>query len=457
MYSGSHTPTNQVYNIERNIIIKRILSIILSIILIILSTSCTGPQHDTHNHSSDTGVDSGMLTPADSHYDNEFAGTTLVISDPRAITGNHRATADGSYDVTGMFKYGELARETGMDIEVVGLTLENRTLKILAQDSDVDIYFFFHEDAKQIIDNNLYEPINSDIIDEFNSKTFAPLQKICKDSEGNTVMMPIEYSILSLFIPKKAVEELALKEEDIKYFDDFFEYIKSYNGNRECYGLNSIFNQIENQYNYYLCDFDNGAFDFKNEKFKSLYEALLGNWEEDEYGRRKPTYTQYITRDENDIDKNLFTMHALSGKLSLTDKESNDFYCENFVSFPLPRYDENVKKNIVSVATFAYINPYSKNKEAATKLLEAISQSYYDVINTPTYLLFSDYEMYPETINTDSQLFKEFVAMSENSEILFYNINSVTYNTDFSYMYGEITLDEAIAERSRVVNIMLNE
>ena len=114
-----------------------------------------------------------------------------------------------------------------------GFTDENRTLKILAGDKDIDIYFFFHDDAKYILDNNLVSPIDSDIIDEFNSKTFDCLQDICVDKSGNTIMMPLEYSIFSLFVPKQAVEELGLTAQDIEYWEDFYNYLTDYTGPRK--------------------------------------------------------------------------------------------------------------------------------------------------------------------------------------------------------------------------------
>ena len=47
--------------------------------------------------------------------------------------------------------------------------------------------------------------------------------------------------------------------------------------------------------------------------------------------------------------------------------------------------------------------------------------------------------------------------MSDNSEMLFYDFNDVVSEIDHEYAYKELTLDEAIEERTRVVDIKLNE
>ena len=69
---------------------------------------------------------------------------------------------------------------------------------------------------------------------------------------------------------------------------------------------------------------------------------------------------------------------------------------QEFMTFPVPKYDEKVEKNMLSVASFAYINPYSENKEAAVKLLETIAENYYSIVSSNcAYFIFSDTSMYP--------------------------------------------------------------
>ncbi len=449
MYSEDHTPTNQVYNIERNMIIKRILSIILAIILIILSTSCTSPTVD------------------EPPVEQDFSNTVVTVSDLGANEQGFTVNTDGVCSIRapgGTLNYRELAKSANIPLEVKGLTTENRAMKILAQDSDVDIYLMSHTDVKLILDNGAYEPIESDIISDYVSKTFEPLQELCIDSSGNVIMMPIEYSISGLYIPKKAVEELNIKAEDIEYLDDYLEFLRSYTGDRECYGTtDGLFYEMECQYNYYFCDFENGVFDYDTELYRGLYEELLGNWVDDGTGRKTPWFYRPIKYDTKSVDKNLFkltTMGSYIDYFKLADVYSQgtaESFFEDFVSFPIPKLNEQVETSNVASACFAYINPYSENKEAAVKLLETIAEDYFGFASeNASQIIFSDPEMYPDWYDTDSQVFKEYVEMSNDSVMFFYDRLEERFDV-WDYSAGEITLDEAIAERSRVVNIMLNE
>ncbi len=453
---------------------KKILSFILAFTLLISLYGCTKSPADT---PSQTAIDSEAENVDKS---DQFAGVTIRISDPRAPQGTYICdpepedkNAVGRYTYSGIFEYETLAAKTGMNIEVSGFTMDDRTMKILAGDGDVDIYLFFHHDAKLMKDQGICEPIQSDVIGDFVSKTFMPLQDGSKDDNGNIVMMPVEYAIHALFAPKKAVEELNIKAEDIEYYKDFLEFLKNYKGSRTSYGAGTnLFYLLEQQYHYFHCDLENGVFDYYDDEFVKMYEALLGTWtngydeKTGELVSSDPWYYKGLGYDKKSVDDNLFTLTALNGLLGVsktgwedTDsemiKKAGEIF-DNFVSFPVPKFDETVDKNTLSVASYAYINPYSENKEAALWALEAMAQNYMDIIGCNcAYLIFSDTEMYPEWFETESQLFKDYVAMSDNSVAVYHdNICSLI---DIEYTRKIRTLEDALKERTRVVNIMLNE
>ncbi len=208
----------------------------------------------------------------------DFSNITVTVSDLRANSDGFTVNTAGECSIRlpgGTLDYKKLAISAGIPLEVKGLTEENRAMKILAQDSDVDIYLMTQYDVKRILDNKVYEPIESDVIKDFVGKTFSPLQELCIDESGNVIMMPIEYSIQALYVPKKAVEELNIKAEDIEYLDDYLEFLRDYDGDRECYGaLDSLFQSIEDQYNYYFCDFEKGEFDYSTDTYRGLYADL---------------------------------------------------------------------------------------------------------------------------------------------------------------------------------------
>lgn len=395
----------------------------------------------------------------------DSAVTTVSISDINARRGVYLCDPEPEdpdglelSEYAGMFEYEALAEKSGMNIEVHGLSDENQTLKILAGDSDIDIYFLYLSDMQFIKEKGLCSPIESDIIEQFNSKTFSALRDYCVDENGDIIAMPVSQQISALYAPKRAVDELGIEAEDIEYLDDFLELVRSYDGKRQNYGFHTMFYyELENQYHYYYCDLENGEFEYDNEVFRKLYEDLLGGWVADGNDYR-PEFSKFIGDYVLDEDENLFTYISISRMLSVTDAEKNKTITDSLVCFPIPKLDENVENNVVSSAAFTYINPYSKNKEAAIELLETIAQNYYEV----TYwysipYIFSDMSMYPDAIDTDSQLFKDYIAMCNNSKMLLYSVNDEVSYIDWQYSRYELTLDDAIAERTRVVDIKLNE
>ncbi len=395
----------------------------------------------------------------------KFAGSIIKISDPRA-SDEHRATpvrrditSVGLNHVGGMFNYSEIAARTGMYIDVVGYTSDNRTLKILAGDKDVDIYLFFSSEIKPILDNNICEPIESEILEEFVAKTFPALQEWCYNDEGQLVMIPVEFAMQALFAPKTAVRDLEITPERIEYLDGFLDLVTNYIGYRDAYGLHEVlFSCAQQQYEYYFCDFENGEFDYNTDLYKHIYTSLVGEWVDGSFVA--PDFFESIMEDRTSTVKNMFRLAGIGQladlyKLYYFDQPIDEFM-NNFVSFPLPKINEKVEKNIASAASFAYINPYSENKEEAIQALEVIALYYYDLmsVGSVSNFIFADEAMYPDVLDTDAQVFREYLEMANNCVLPMYNIsNSETRG----YKVGKYTLDEAIAERTRVVNIQLNE
>ena len=433
---------------------KRLFILLISFVLL---ASCA--TADTVGDSSSAGSEQDIADSQDS------AIETVRISDINARRGVYLCDPEPEdpdglelSEYAGLLEYEALAEVSGMNIEVHGLSDENQTLKILAGDSDIDIYFLFLDDMQLIKEKGFCTPIESDIIEQFNSKTFPALRDYCVDENGDIIAMPVSQYMDALFIPKKAVDELGIEAEDVEYLDDFLELVRSYDGERHNYGFHTMFYyELEDQYHYYYCDLENGEFEYDNEVFRKLYEDLLGGWVADGNDYR-PEFSRYIGQHVLDEDENLFIYTSISRLLSVTDAEKNKAVTDSLMCFPIPKLDENVEKHVGGSAVFAYINPYSKNKEAALRLLEAIAQNFYDVTywHTVPYI-FSDMSMYPEAIDTDSQLFRDYIAMSNNCEMLLYSVNDEVSYIDWQYAYHELPLEDALAERSRVVDIKLNE
>ena len=99
---------------------KRLFILLISFVLL---ASCA--TSDAGNADSSTGSNGTAQPEASGSGDNEFAGMTVRVSDPRFLPGVELITSDpGFYTVGGFFDYTKLSQLSGMDLEVHGFTEE---------------------------------------------------------------------------------------------------------------------------------------------------------------------------------------------------------------------------------------------------------------------------------------------------------------------------------------------
>lgn len=77
-----------------------------------------------------------------------------------------------------------------------------------------------------------------------------------------------------MFSPKSAVEELEIKEEDIRYLYDYLDFLSAYDGERKVYSAPSLnlFNNIDKQYGLVYCDYESGQFDYNTGTYKKYFD-----------------------------------------------------------------------------------------------------------------------------------------------------------------------------------------
>ena len=135
---------------------------------------------------------------------------------------------------------------------------------------------------------------------------------------------------------------------------------------------------------------------------------------------------------------------------------STDFF-EKWRAFPIPKISEDVISGIGG-GTYALINPYSENKEAALKVLELLASDYFKYTgNTLSGFMYEDKSMYPESYHPDSEIFNDFLnIIDDNTTMAYYTFSVQRLDID-DYQAGKLTLEEAVAEYQRQVDIWLNE
>ena len=415
--------------------IKKLFCILLAMLLALLS-GCTGSNEEV---SIDTKSDE--------------VGGAIVI--------NNIGYMDN-------FNYHALSKKTGIKISTTDYMTDEFLIKILAEDSDVDIYFIRSTDILQLSEKGIYYPLESKIISDFNDSCFDYISEYCS-VDGETVYMPVNASSYAILMPKAAIEETGMEYSDIEYLDGYLEFARNYSGSRTAFTNGStLFSLLENQYEHFVCDFENNEFDYITPEYLNLYESLLGGYLRYAQEPGAPAgFTHSLAQNGAcHSDNALMTIGSYDSYQDYNDSSygngtynayGKSVFFEKWRAFPLPKISDKVSGNPTS-NLFAMINPYSENKEAAVKVLEEIASNYYvygDYYTSYSFL-FEDKSDYPEKYHPESEIFSDFYDIVKNGYINKYVIFTSHPDRE-EYQNGRATLEEAVAMYQREVEMWLNE
>lgn len=122
---------------------------------------------------------------------------------------------------------------------------------------------------------------------------------------------------------------------------------------------------------------------------------------------------------------------------------------------PFPKLQSASEKNLVALS-YAYVNPYSKQKEAATEYLEVVLEGQEKCISMPLFFR-EDMEFYEPYYDTSAPAFQDLYGIFRDADVtLGYAWDlSTEYITD--YQRGLISFDEAIDRRQKCAETGLYE
>lgn len=360
-----------------------------------------------------------------------------------------------------------LARYTDANLSYTYLSEDEIALKILAGDDDADVYFISASLAGKLLDKNIYTPIESDIIKDFNESCFDYINEACFAKNGDMALMPISNYVYGIVYPIVSFEEADVTEEELLYYEYLMDCVRNKSADKHAFQFgNVIYDSLLMQYAEYYCDFENGEFDFTSDIFKGFFTELCtyypdyDSWEP--YGFTHPlTYDpevdpELIGKEESAQYSDDLTFMSIS----FYNYYYYAIYCPTFFeewrAIPMPRLSQDVTANYVELE-FAIINPYSKNKEAAEKLLEDIATNYMSVRGGQAVysFLLEDRSAYSSDYHPESQVFNDFYDIAKDGFIFCYEIDSAVICDNYSR--GLISAEEALEELQRQVNISLNE
>ena len=392
-------------------------------------------------------------------------GQLYVKNEDEIMVDTSKLNIAGNYNILSSNAMQECAAVSGLESDFVTFFSDEIVLKILAGDSDVDIYLLGSSEIDLLKKRSIYYPLKSDVIDSFVDGCFDYLGESVTDDVGKIIALPLSIHETFLSYPIDAEVELGFALDDIKYYQDFHNLVNSYDGERVSYaiGANLFFN-YDRQYENYYCDFDNMIYDFNTDVYRGIY-SLLDGWQRYGYSPSMPCFINPAvlgadaTRLALDSKKTLFNTNSSYDDfifVSTPDQFAPDtgFDINDWRVVHIPWISHDFSENYVN-ATYAFINPYSKHYDEAVRFLEYIAENYFDSINTYTFIR-DNKEEYPDSYMKDTQMFSDVYDICKNGFVSEYTIYSSRNDID-EYQNGRITLDEAIAMYQREVEIWLNE
>ena len=120
---------------------------------------------------------------------------------------------------------------------------------------------------------------------------------------------------------------------------------------------------------------------------------------------------------------------------------------EGWRVLPFPSLQSMSEKKPIAV-TYALVNPYSKQKEAATKYLEVILENQAKIVEMPVFFR-EDTEYYEPYYDTSIPAFKDIYEIFKEADVFYGHSWDLSDQYITEFQRGLITFDEAISRRQK--------
>ena len=375
----------------------------------------------------------------------------------------------------------EIQRVSGLRTKHINQSLDWEALiaEMMAGNPDVDIYVLSYGVplTQRIRDLGLYEPLNdSEIISDYLEKCFAYVQKAATADNGDIWMMPLhESTMATLYVPEN-MEKLGVKPEELGTVDSYIAVLERLQGKlgKYQYFNNAVLfmDRCELIYEMSYNNYETGEINFDTPLYRHFAELFWTGW--DRYGSAEANHPLFFKleqlgqvwtkRESPDFNRDtvIFKTIPISDHLiKMDDLRSSGYLAENqgvrkeefkkllegWRVLPFPKLQSDSEKNPVGMA-YAFINPYSKQKEAALEYLEIILENQDAFVRMPLFFR-EDMEYYEQYYDTSMPVFQDIYEIFKNSDIYcrYSWDSSDEYITD--YQHGLISFDEAIELRQK--------
>lgn len=325
----------------------------------------------------------------------------------------------------------------GYDIRLLRPGNDEAALKILSQDRDYDICYLCSRDpiSGNIRDKGSFYPLNDVLgISEYMDGLFPYVKEACMNEDGEIWCLPVSSEVLTLFYNDEKCRELGFDMQSLStetYFD-FIDRIKEGGLERGC-GYSSYL-YAEAYLTKYLSE--NDCFD--TPEFRQAAELFANRFPYDSG-----------TLNENHLDMEISSAIAYENKIEqfISEMTIDSRYLRN-TSLRAAAVPYPTDGSVVSLI-YLCVNPTSDHRADALDYIATLAQYTKTLKNV---FLFTDKSNYSDTAVAD-----DMYGIFSGGKVG-YAYSDDIYRADFeSYLAGNITLDEFIAEADRKLSAYLNE
>ncbi len=345
--------------------------------------------------------------------------------------------------------------DSGYQVERTSLEPESYALKVLAGDTDFDMYLL--ESRKSIAYNikekGAFYALNEVAgVQEYLDACFPYIKEVAINENGDIWMIPVESAIFPLYYHKEysAMRGIDLSQMDLLEFLTLVEEVRTKEPEK---GSLSNYLMIENFLFQYLSvydSFDTEVFRTYAKQLRRIDEKTGKSSNEDIIGSVKPVLNinnPNYTQEELEQIPN-FLYQVLLGYHSSFFRTSKQLGTSDMIGITnIPRLSEKIGN--VGTLTFLAVNPQAENLEVTLDYISDFCK--YMVTQKDTFLLVD------ETLYTDTPITKEYYQVYKEGEITFAMDLDVYWNDFWDYVDGEMELEEMIEEIERKRKIYVGE
>lgn len=353
----------------------------------------------------------------------------------------------------------------GMSTKMIEQPLYDDTLitELMAGNENIDIYLLSsgYGLTRVVQEMEYYVPLNdSKIITEYLDRCFDVFQEAAAAKNGDIWMLPFTGSVMTTWYVPENMELFGLTEENldtVEHYLDTLEQLHGKLGDYRFYNYTSRFITFcDWQYDMLYNDPDNGIIDFQTETYRNLMEPLWTGWVRSTGYAEHPLFfsdDQEISGGHPPAEGYTNVRSRILFKtdwLSMVHPFSKEGALEGWRVMAGPKINEPSEKQAAAIF-YAFVNPYSKQKEAAIAYLEAIATDPLNTVANPGFFLRNP-ESYADIYDITQPAFSDLLEIFENlGAVSGYTLNTAATDIDYitPYQEGKITIEQALEQRQK--------